>query len=154
MTADFERACREVSTLKARYFRLMDTKDYDELDRLFAPDAIIDVRGSGDGPDNGAVETLDGDGGLMDGAAFCRFLRATLPSLVTVHHGHMPEFTEQADGSITAIWAMEDLITFPEGAPFRTLHGWGHYHDVYARSESGDWVVKAMMLTRLRVDVQ
>ncbi len=153
MNPDFEHACRAVSTLKALYFRYMDTKDYEGLDRLFAPDAVIDVRGSGGAPGNGAVSTLDGDGGLMDGASFCRFLRETLQPLVTVHHGHMPEFTQHPDGRVEAIWAMDDLIIFPEGAPFRRLRGWGHYHDVYAPGGKNGWVIVAMKLSRLRVEV-
>ncbi|MDX3899131.1 MAG: nuclear transport factor 2 family protein [Sphingobium sp.] len=152
MIQHFEQDCREIASLKAQYFRFMDTKDYVGLDRLFAPDAVIDVRGSGGAADAGAVETLDGDAGLMDGIAFCQFLRVTLPPLVTVHHGHMPEFTALPDGRIAAIWAMEDRILFPADSRIRTLHGWGHYHDVYVRGDDGAWIIAAMTLTRLRVD--
>jgi hypothetical protein len=46
-------AIEEIKQLKARYFRCMDTKDWDGFTSVFAPEARMDVSGefSGDGAD-------------------------------------------------------------------------------------------------------
>ena len=38
-------AIEEIKQLKARYFRCMDTKDWDGFTMVFAPDARMDVSG-------------------------------------------------------------------------------------------------------------
>ena len=48
---------------------------------------------------------------------------------------------------------MEDKLRWPAGAPIRTLHGYGHYHETYEKTDAG-WRIKTIRLTRLRVDVE
>lgn len=36
-----------IRRLKARYFRCLDTKDWAQLEAVFAPDVEIDMRGEG-----------------------------------------------------------------------------------------------------------
>jgi SnoaL-like domain len=67
-----------IKQLKARYFRMMDTKGWDGLAAVFADDAEIDVSGEGGGVARGAAE-------------FVSFLRARIEDAITVHHGHTPE---------------------------------------------------------------
>ena len=52
-------AIEEIKQLKARYFRCMDTKDWDGFTTVFAPDARMDVSGelSGDGSDGSGITT-------------------------------------------------------------------------------------------------
>ena len=67
-----------IKQLKARYFRLMDTKDWDGMREVFADDVYID--------------TTDSGGRVVEGADdFMAGLREILADVVTVHHGHMPE---------------------------------------------------------------
>ena len=47
-------AIEEIKHLKARYFRCMDTKDWDGLAGVFAPDAVMDMSGE-TGGDDGVV---------------------------------------------------------------------------------------------------
>jgi hypothetical protein len=139
-------AVAEIATLKARYFRCMDEKDWPGLEALFAPDLVADFRDSTGMRD----ETL-----LTHGATlYVKNLAPILQNVTTVHHGHMPEIEITSSTTATGIWAMEDLLWAREAAPvpFRTLRGFGHYHETYEKRD-GRWVIKTIRLTRLRVEV-
>ncbi|OHV27155.1 DUF4440 domain-containing protein [Parafrankia soli] len=125
-----------IKQLKARYFRLLDTKDWDGLRGLFTDDLVIDTTGSG--------------GGVIAGAdAFVGFVSSHLAEAVTVHHGHTPEITLTSPSEATGIWAMEDRIWFANG---HAMTGFGHYHETYAKID-GSWRIASSTLTRLRVDM-
>lgn len=139
-------AIEEIKQLKARYFRCMDTKDWAGLQAVFAPDAELDMRGE-------AADKSKAAEGLVTGAAnIADFIRNAVLDLVTVHHGHMPEIAITSATTATGIWAMEDLLRWPEGAAIRTLHGFGHYHETYRRLDDG-WRIQSSRLSRLRVDI-
>ena len=130
----------QIKQLKARYFRRMDTKDWAGLVEVFTSDVIIDMRGEG--------------GGVTESAsAFVTPLSETLADVVTVHHGHMPEITLESVDRATGVWAMEDMLWWPEGSPLKHLHGYGHYHETYVRTVGG-WRIATMTLTRLRRDIE
>jgi uncharacterized protein (TIGR02246 family) len=124
-----------IKQLKARYFRTMDTKDWDGMRAVFTDDVVVDVTDSG--------------GEVVCGAdAFIVFLRDTLADVVTVHHGHMPEIELTSPTTATGVWAMEDLLRWPNGME---MHGYGHYLETYERVD-GAWLIKTTTLTRLRID--
>ncbi len=124
-----------IRQLKARYFRTMDAKDWAGFRDVFADDVIMDTSESG--------------GGIVEGAdAFLAFLEPVLRDVVTVHHGHMPEIEITSETTATGIWAMQDLLRWPDG---RELCGYGHYHETYVR-EDGVWRIQSSKLTRLRTD--
>ena len=130
-----------IKQLKARYFRCMDTKDWDGMRQVFAQDVHIDTSGDG--------------GGIQDDADdFMTMLRSNIEDVVTVHHGHMPEIELTSATTATGIWAMEDHLWWPEGAPLKHLHGYGHYHETYEKGADGTWRIKSLLLTRLRVDIE
>jgi len=129
----------KIHQLKARYFRMMDTKDWDGLAAVFTDDVEIDVTGEG--------------GGITRSVAdYMPFLRDAIETVTTVHHGHMGEITFTSPSTATGIWAMEDELWWPEGSPIRHIHGYGHYHETYEK-RGEDWRIKTMTLTRLRRDV-
>lgn len=146
---DVERlsAVEEIKQLKARYFRLMDTKDWDGFAAVFSPDAIMDM--SGEMRD----QQTEGTGITTGAAEIAAFVRGAVGEVVTVHHGHMPEIEIVSDSAARGVWAMEDMLRWPEGAPIRGLHGYGHYHETYEKV-AGRWLIKTITLTRLRVDVE
>jgi SnoaL-like domain len=78
-------------------------------------------------------------------------VRKVVGPAVSIHHGHMAEVEVTSTGTAHAIFAMEDLIFWPEGSRYKTLHGWGHYHETYEKI-GGKWVIKTLTLTRLRVE--
>jgi len=112
----------EIQQLKARYFRLMDTKDWAAFGELFTDDAVMDA-----------------DGYVQEGRAkILSFLPKVLDGVVTTHHGHMPEITITGPDTATGVWAMFDYLTFPGDGPPRGLRGYGHYHEEYRRVD-GAW---------------
>jgi hypothetical protein len=125
--------------LKARYFRHLDTKDWDGLASLFTDDATMDVS-----EDSGRV--IEGPADFVTGVA------QALEGAETVHHGHMPEIEVTSPTEAHGVWAMEDRIRWPRGAEVGTLHGWGHYHETYRRVD-GEWRIATLRLTRLRRDL-
>ena len=124
-----------IKQLKARYFRFLDTKEWAALEQLFIDDATVDMR------TEGGKET-------RTAAAFIETLKSNLEGVTTVHHGHTPEIELTSPTTATGIWAMEDELWWPEGAPLRHMHGFGHYHETY-RSVDGGWRIAGMALTRL-----
>lgn len=124
-----------IKRLKARYCRLMDTKDWESYRRCFTDDVTMD--------------TTDSGGNVITGAdEFMTFLVAAIGDVVTVHQCHTPEINLASETEASGIWAMEDMLRFPDGSE---LHGYGHYHERYERQAEG-WLIKASTLTRLRLD--
>ncbi|MCK9902845.1 DUF4440 domain-containing protein [Parafrankia colletiae] len=124
-----------IRQLKARYCRLLDTKDWDGFRELFTDKAVMDT-------------TSSGGNALTGGDAIVDFVRRALTEAVTVHHCHTPEITATAPDMATGIWAMEDRVRFPDGTD---LTGYGHYHETYTKTDS-TWQISSLTLTRLRVD--
>ena len=104
-----------IKRLKARYFRTMDTKDWDAMRCVFTDDVVIDTTRFG-----GVV--------IRGGDEFVAFVRTALEDVVMVHHGHMPEIELTSPTMATGIWSMEEVVQWPNG---RELRGYGHYHDSY-----------------------
>ena len=124
-----------IKQLKARYFRTMDTKNWEAMREVFTDDLVTDTTESGGGVIKGADEFVD-------------FLRQTLADAVTVHHGHMPEITVTSSTTASGIWALQDLIVWPNGL---RLLGFGHYHETYDKTD-GEWRISRLTLTRLHVE--
>ena len=125
----------QIHQLKARYFRLMDTKEWELLRDVFTQDVRID--------------TTEDSGTVIDGVdEYLPFLISQIGDVVTAHHGHMPEISFIDDDHATGVWAMEDELWWPEGQPIKYLHGYGHYHETYLRTPQG-WKISSLRLTRI-----
>jgi SnoaL-like domain len=124
-----------IKQLKARYFRTMDTKRWDDMRRLFSDDVTIDTTASGGGVITGADE-------------FMTFLRDTLAEVTTIHHGHMPEIDVTSPTTATGVWALQDILLWPNGM---RMDGYGHYHETYEKN-GGEWRIASSTLTRLHMD--
>jgi hypothetical protein len=123
-----------IKQLKARYFRMMDSKDWGGMRKVFVDDVVVDTSSSGGGVVTGADE-------------FMSFLEGAIGEVITVHHGHMPEIEMTSPTTATGIWAMEDMLRWDS----MEMHGYGHYHETYEKID-GEWKIKTLLLTRLRVD--
>jgi hypothetical protein len=139
--------------LKARYFRFLDTKDWDGLATVFTPDAVFDLRevSSVRHPRTGAwTPPYDGDGAVFRGReAVMKMIRDATEWRVTLHHGHMGEIDITSPDTARAIWAMTDIIlSAPGDEPPLEMRGWGHYHDTYVRLTEG-WAIQTTKITRL-----
>jgi len=138
----FERSAdlEEIRRLKARYFRHLDRKEWEQMREVFATEAHMDADGY----------TSDGRNEII------AFLDKVLTGTRTVHHGHMPEIDVDGD-TAHGIWAMEDYVEFGQSDgtwhdPPKGLRGYGHYEEDYVR-EDGAWRIARLKLVRLRVDL-
>ena len=91
---------RAIEELKARYFRLLDTKQWDAWREVFTEDFTADVDGQDVHP------TLH----FASRDEMVERNREVLATAVTVHHGHMPEITLTGPDTATGIWAMMDIV--------------------------------------------
>ncbi|KIU17234.1 nuclear transport factor 2 family protein [Mycolicibacterium llatzerense] len=127
-----------IKQLKARYCRLLDTKDWAAWRDLFTDDFVSDTSQVGGKMVRGADE-------------FVAFLQRTLgkPSQPTVHQVHAPEIELTSPSTATGVWALNDVVRL---APGVNLQGYGHYHETYEKTD-GQWRIKTSTLTRLREDL-
>jgi hypothetical protein len=125
-----ERDIREISQLKYRYLRTLDSKDWDAFEQCFVPEATGDY--------NGLV--------FDDRATLVSYMRENLgEGLVTMHQAHHPEIEVDGD-TATGGWYLYDRVIVEafsfmlEGAAFysdryvRTPEGWRVSHTGYRRT--------------------
>ncbi len=129
--------------LKATYFRLLDTKRWDEWRQLFT-DGFVFHGDESAGPLTDQPMASGGD-------AFVELVSAALQNAVTVHQGHMPELTFVDDRNANGIWAMFDWVDSSASGGF-SMQGFGHYHERYVKGDDGRWRFEELTLRRLRVD--
>jgi hypothetical protein len=127
-----------IKQLKARYFRLMDQKRWDDWGLVFATDCVMEVP-EAELVNNGRDDIVTSVSGALVGARTC-------------HHGHMPEIEITGDGTARGVWAMFDYVEWDEQDGARVgLQGYGHYREEYKR-ENGEWRIARTRLERLRID--
>ncbi len=114
----------EIRKLKHAYFRLLDTKHFQELGELFTEEATT------------AYES--GKLSQVGRAAIVAFLEESLtdPGIVTMHHGHHPEITLDGPDRARGTWYLEDRVIVP--AFDLVISGTALYSDQY-RLEAGGW---------------
>jgi hypothetical protein len=141
----------EVRELKARYFRFLDTKDWEGFAGVFSRDATADYRtGASVDPEDGSDDSARAAAMVIKGRkAIADQIRDAVGRSTTVHHGHCHEVTVDSPTEAHGVIAMVDLITNSDtGASI--LEGYGHYHETY-RLEDGAWRIASLRLSRLRV---
>lgn len=113
-----------IERLKYAYFRLLDTKRFEELGELLTEGVTTSYEA--------------GKHALVGRAAVVEFLVSSLgdPGIITVHHGHHPEISVADDGTATGVWYLEDRVIVP-GADFER-GGTALYADRYERAD-GEW---------------
>ena len=124
-----------IKKLKARYFRFLDTKQWRSFGELFAEDAFLVSAETGQ-------PTVRGRQAIVDR------VRDFVKDAVTVHQGHMPEIDLTSETTATGIWALNDIVIWPNGV---RLDGYGHYHETYRKAD-GEWRIASSTLTRLHTD--
>ena len=122
-----------IKQLKARYFRLLDTQQWQQWRDLFSEDATLQWGPKPEHAFHGRDAIARGVSGNLEGAQSC-------------HQGFMPEIELIDATHARGIWAMHDWIDHPA----YDLEGFGHYHEEYQKHEDGRWRIQRMQLTRLR----
>jgi hypothetical protein len=129
-----------IQQLKARYFRFMDTKQWEAWRGVFTDDCRYDGTSR---PYPGPDEFVAGTSARLDAA-------------VTIHQGHMPEIVITGPDTARGVWAMFDWVEFEEEHDTgrgvnRGFTGYGHYEEEY-RKEGGEWKIAFLRLTRLKLN--
>jgi hypothetical protein len=135
-------AIEDIKSLRARFARLLDTKDWEGFYTLWTDDATLEASVVDEAP-----QIYTGPQQIVS------FVRDALKGAITVHHPTAPEIVVRNRDEAQAVWSMEDLLIWPEGHVPRSINGHGHYHETYRRV--GDaWRVRSFRLTRLYIDVR
>ena len=125
-----------IRDLKARYYRLLDAKNWTEFREVFTEDAHFDVESFA----------------LIDGVdEFVAVVRGTLEGATTVHHGHMGEITLTGDGEAAGTWALADYVEWRSNGERRGIKGFGRYEETYRKSD-GRWQIASLCLRYTRID--
>jgi hypothetical protein len=123
-------ALEEIKRLKYRYLRCVDTKNWDELADVLAPDATAAYGTAA----YGEPLSFTGRDAILD------FLRDKLgPDMITVHNAGQPEIDIDGDEA-TGRWRFEDTV-------IATTHrvviaGAAFYEDRYGRGADGRWRIR------------
>jgi len=128
---------KAICEAKARYCRLLDSKDWQQFGDLFSDDFVLDV---GDGTD---LPLIHGR------AAALAQIRSSIEHAITVHQVHSPEMSRDGE-QVNVVWAMQDRVIWNSDRP--SLVGYGHYHERWLQQGSA-WKIASLKLTRLQLDV-
>ena len=116
-----------IKRLKYRYVRLLDLKEFDELETLFLEDATASYS--------------DGRYTFTDRAGIIGFLRKALGPLtmITSHKVHQPEIELTGTDTATGVWGLEDVVIISDAGI--TIRGAAFYADEYAKVD-GAWRIR------------
>jgi hypothetical protein len=122
---------------KARYCRMLDTKDWQGYAALLTEDVVLDVSAGTQ------VPVITGR------AAALRQIQSSILTATTAHQVHSPEIRIDGDEA-HVVWAMQDRVLWGPERP--SITGYGHYHERWVRRK-GEWKLAALRLTRLHIDI-
>lgn len=141
-------ALEDIRKLKARYFRCMDTHDWEGLGETFAIDCRFDPHGAlEENPDRSGTEPIRGR------EAAVAYISAGIGPITSAHFGHMPEIEILSETEATGIWSLADVLRTPTGEPFAVFRGYGHYHETYTKAD-GTWRIASLQITRMLVETR
>jgi len=135
-------AVERIKQVQALYCYCMDVKDWDGYQAVYAEDAVLEVPAH-------HVESARRIEGRRE---IRRFVEGMVGTVATVHQCHTPVIEFVSTDEAVVVWAMEDMLRFPDGSATKTLHGMGHYFQRYRRVGE-DWLIAHNVLARLRVEV-
>jgi ketosteroid isomerase-like protein len=137
-------AIEAIRAVKARYCRLLDSKDWTGFAALFTEDAVMDVSQDTGNPPISGIEAI---------VAQVRF---AVDHAATSHQVHTPEITLEGPDCAQGLWAMQDRVVWQAGKSpvpgVASITGYGQYHETYRR-EHGIWKIAALRLSRFHVDM-
>ena len=115
-----------IKRLKYRYVRLIDLKEWDELEALFVEDATATYS--------------DGKYSFEGRDAIMSFLRDAMAStnMLTSHKVHQPEIELTGPETATATWALDDVVIHLDYN--LRISGAAFYRDEYVKRD-GEWLI-------------
>lgn len=132
-------AIEAIRQLKYRYFRLLDSKRWDELGACFTDDATAAYDG--------------GKYSFTGRAAILEFLSTALGShdILSLHQGHHPEIELIDAAHAQGTWYLEDYLIFRDSG--MRLRGAAFYDDRYVLGD-GSWRIAHTGYVRTFEEVQ
>ena len=131
----------DIKKVKARYFRTMDYKQWDELADCFCEDFRYEMID----PDQGRTAMVEDASRI----AYIEALKATLDQSTTTHHGHMIEVELTSENTATCYTALNDVVDLYKWGI--SQEGWAHYYETYKKCADGKWRIHRMSIRYLRV---
>ncbi len=123
-----------IKKVKAKYWRCIDKKLWDELADVFSEDAVW----------------YRADGKHRIGRkAILQWAAEFHEGVISTHRGHQPEIEMTSDTTAKALWALDFCNRLLPGERERT--GWAYYEDEYVKGKDG-WRIKTSKLTYLLRD--
>jgi hypothetical protein len=138
-------ALEQIKQLKARYFCLVDTKQWQAWGELFTEDVTAEYDNA---PQDRPTEGLPGLK-CRGRTTLVEAVTRALATVTSMHQGFMPEIEITSPTTARGLWAMFDYLLLPNC----TFKGYGHYEEEYVKDASG-WKIKRVVLTRLHCDIQ
>jgi hypothetical protein len=138
----------DVRALMAHYVGLADRKDWHGIANLYTGDGVFETHQ----PDGTLWLRMSGHEEIET-----TFAAASGAGDVLIHHLLSYEIDVHSPDAAHGVFTMEDMIIRPDDAElppefaFRTMHGYGHYHGDFVRTEDG-WRVQLLMQTRARLE--
>jgi len=143
-------ATNEITQLKARYFRGVDTCDGDLVRGLLAEDCELNFMGCCTDPKTGR-DFIPAMNVILRGRSSWRSDGMSSLGIVSVHQGHNFELEFASDTIARGIWSMTDRLYFPSGGAISLMTGYGHYRESYEKIGTS-WMLKTTHITRIRVE--
>ncbi len=136
----------ELRVLRSRYWRYLDTQQWDKFASLFTDDCVFDASFDAFTPDPGGRAIADKVAEVFEG-------------VTSVHHGMHHEIEVLDETHARGIWTMDDYILYPPGASHghetsatAFVRGYGHYVDDYLCVD-GEWLFSHVELYRIHREV-
>lgn len=132
-------AIESIKQLKARYFRALDSKDWQLMKTCLAEHCTAKY--------DGGKYSFEGREGIV------QFFSAYMdnPKLIFMHQGHHPEITITTETKANGIWYLQDIVINLENNT--TLRGAGFYYDEYINID-GNWLINATGYERTFEEVE
>ena len=122
-----------IKKLKARYFRCVDGKRWDDLSKVFTEDAVTDY---------GMGRRFEGVNAILD---FFKNRSNSGSEWVTgFHHGHNPEIEITSSVTARGTWALYNYMI--DKQTHVNKHFGASYNDEYFK-EKGEWKIKSTAVT-------
>jgi hypothetical protein len=134
-------AIEEIKQLKARYYRGIDTRDWELFGDVFIEDAVMDMSGA----HNDSVHAGEHIHTTRDEIVhWIREIQAK--RVASMHHGHTPEITIVSDNEAEGIWAgaWNSILKDPEPDGPREFRGAGIYFETYRKEADGKWRIATL----------
>ena len=119
-----------IKELKSKYFRALDTKNWDELETTMTPN----------------ISTAYSNGKLVfhGPKEITNYFKESMPDTeITLHQGHNPVIWFESDTVAYGKWYLQDNLIFAEGNPYcgTQIQGSAIYTDKYVKVD-GQWLIE------------